>query len=74
MALLWTKSTKNVPQGYNELILCRDVYHCLPSQLAQEDWGVIQEHIRYMNVEGEVREMEKRKPIKAKEPGMPESK
>lgn len=31
--------------------LCRDVYHCLPSELAQEDWGTIMKHLVCSDVE-----------------------
>ncbi len=35
--------------------LCRDVYHCLPSELDAEDAHRIQEQMLCMNVEAELR-------------------
>ena len=71
MAFLWTGDKTNIPQGYSNLNLCR-IYGCRPSELEREDWGVIQEHIRYLNVEAEVREREKQKGYVATKPGVPE--
>jgi len=31
--------------------LCRDVYHCLPSQLDDESWSRIRIHIAMMDAE-----------------------
>jgi len=39
------------PPEYSRLQLCK-VYHCLPSQLAQESYLVIQEDIAMLNLEG----------------------
>jgi hypothetical protein len=44
------------PFEYLEMQLCRDVYHCLPSQLDQEDWRRISVHQEMMNIEAEVNE------------------
>jgi len=32
-------------------VLCRDVYHCLPSELEQEDWATVQEHVAMLDGE-----------------------
>lgn len=45
----------DLPWEYTEMRLCRDVYHCLPSELDQEDWGRVRIHIAMMNAEAEVR-------------------
>ncbi len=45
----------NLPWEYTELLLCRDVYHCLPSELDQEDWGRIQLHMAMMQAEVEAK-------------------
>jgi len=45
------------PWEYVELLLCRDVYHCLPSQLQDEDWVDIQNTITMINTEAEVRKL-----------------
>jgi len=44
----------DLPQEYLEMRLCRDVYHCLPSQLAQEAWADIRLHLAMMAAEKEV--------------------
>lgn len=50
MAHLWTSSS--APYEYMELILCRDVYHCPPSQLPP--WHTIRKHLAMMEVEAQV--------------------
>ena len=35
-----------------ELQLCRDVYHCLPSELDEEDAERLETHITIMSAEG----------------------
>lgn len=45
------------PSEYLELVLCRDVYHCLPSQLQAEPITNILPHLIAMGVEGRVRAM-----------------
>lgn len=57
MTALWT-GTVPPPQEYVELVLCRDVYHCTPSELGNEDWDVIELHLEMMAAEGLVRKME----------------
>lgn len=42
---------------YLELVLCRDVYHCTPSELAAEDWRTIEAHLEVMAAEAQVRDM-----------------
>lgn len=58
MQVLWTKSGE-APWEYIELLLCRDIYHCLPSQLAREDYDTIQTHLALMEVEKEVDDFNK---------------
>lgn len=36
-------------------ILCRDVYHCTPSQLAKEPLDMIMLHLEFLRVEQQVR-------------------
>lgn len=50
-----TGERKSVPWAWTELQLCR-IYGCTPSQLANEDWETVQTHIRFLQVEAEVRE------------------
>lgn len=47
--------TGDLPWEYLELKLCRDVYHCLPSELDQEEWLRIKSHIAVMEGEAKVR-------------------
>lgn len=35
------------------MILCRDVYHCTPSQLAKEDYKTIRLHMAFLDAEQE---------------------
>jgi hypothetical protein len=41
-----------MPLEYLELVLCRDVYHCPPSQLPP--WHRIKKHLAIMEVEAQV--------------------
>ncbi len=50
-----TGESRPVPWAWNELQLCR-MYGCTPSQLAKEDWETVQTHMRFLQVEEEVRE------------------
>lgn len=56
MAHLWTpkSATTPPPNEWLYLQLCRDVYHCTPSQLDREDWDTIATHIALLEAEGEV--------------------
>jgi hypothetical protein len=47
-----------MPLEYLELILCRDVYHCPPSQLP--DWKTISIHLQMMEIESQIREQRNR--------------
>ena len=59
MAHLWTGAT--APVEYIEFILCRDVYHCTPSQLRQERTTDLLMHIHILSVESEVKRLRGRK-------------
>lgn len=48
----------NAPQGaipweWTELVLCRDVYHCRPSELAGEDWATVSLHLKLLDAKAE---------------------
>lgn len=43
------------PWEYVELVLCRDVYHCRPSELDVEDWDRVQGHLRVIGAEAKIR-------------------
>ena len=43
----------NLPWEYTEMRLCRDVYHCLPSELDEESWERIATHLAIMDAEAE---------------------
>jgi hypothetical protein len=38
-----------------ELVLCRDVYHCTPSELDEQDWGRVAAHLICLDVEAKLR-------------------
>jgi hypothetical protein len=40
---------------YIRLIMCRDVYHCTPTELEAVPWRIIQEDLTMMHVERTVR-------------------
>lgn len=42
------------PEPYIDLLLCKEVYHCLPSALDREDPERIAEHLACLSVEAEV--------------------
>ena len=45
----------DLPWEYTEMRLCRDVYHCLPSELDEEDWPRIRAHLAVLQAEAETR-------------------
>lgn len=47
---LWTGAGKP-PREYSELVMCRDLYGCTPSQLAEEDPLVLMDHLALYNEE-----------------------
>jgi hypothetical protein len=47
---LWTGG--DPPPEYLELVLCRDVYHCLPDELDRQDYGRILRHLVCLDAEG----------------------
>lgn len=57
MAHLWTEA--DAPIEYVTLTLCRDVYHCLPSQLARESMSEIVAHLTCLRVEADIRSKQK---------------
>jgi hypothetical protein len=46
------------PSVYMELLLCRDVYHCLPSELKRERARDILLHLACMEIEGQKRRVD----------------
>jgi len=42
------------------LVLCRDVYHCTPSGLEDEDWGQVSLHMEMMAMEARVGKVRRR--------------
>lgn len=49
------------PLEYVELILCRDVYHCRPSELEDEDLFTVLKHLACLEGEAKYRKMEEKK-------------
>lgn len=39
---------------YTTLVLCRDVYHCTPSELMREKWSVVRDHLICLAAEQQV--------------------
>lgn len=35
--------------------LCRDVYHCTPSELDAQDFETVMQHVRFMEIEARLR-------------------
>lgn len=54
-----TGIARPMPREYIEFILCRDVYHCTPSELDQEDAVKVEQHIRFLELEYEARQFRK---------------
>ena len=50
---LWAKGSS--PHEYVGLMLCRDVYHCTPVELAQVPYAMVMKHLICLDVEAEVR-------------------
>ena len=58
MTALWTHSP--APVEYTELVLCRDVFHCTPSQLRAEDAEDILAALACIEAENYVRKQQER--------------
>ncbi len=43
-----------MPVDWLELRLCRDVYHCTPSELAEQDADQVNRHLRLLAVEARI--------------------
>ena len=50
---MWAKGPQ--PWAYMELVLCRDVYHCTPVELARVPLTTLTAHLTCLDVEAEVR-------------------
>ena len=50
-----------MPWEYIELILCRDIYHCTPSELYEQPVDVINMHLALIGVEKRVEEFRNQK-------------
>jgi hypothetical protein len=52
MTYLWTGSKKaKIPEAYIELVLCRDVFHCTPGELYEQDYIKVQELLQMHSTE-----------------------
>lgn len=54
---MWTKGPQ--PPEMLELILCRDVYHCTPRELAEQDLDTVLDHLLVLQVEDEVKRLKR---------------
>lgn len=59
LAHLWTQSS--APVEYVELILCREVYHCPPDELARQNARTVLRHLTCLRAEGVVQRAQARK-------------
>jgi hypothetical protein len=59
-AYLWTDGAVEPPWQYIEFILCRDIYHTLPSELRKEKASDILQHMICMNVEQSIKKRRER--------------
>jgi hypothetical protein len=50
---LFTGGGDGPPPEYNDLVLCRDIYHCTPNELDEQDAQTVQLHILMHNAEQE---------------------
>lgn len=53
LVYLWLQDGQP-PKEYIDLVLCRDVYHCTPSELYQQDARIVMAHLACLDVEAEV--------------------
>lgn len=52
MLAIWTNGVaKPFPSEFVILYLCKDVYHCMPSQLDDEDGVRILQHLDMLNIQ-----------------------
>lgn len=49
---------------YVELVLCRDVYHCTPLELAKQPLKKVMRHLACLEVEGKVKAARSKAPPK----------
>jgi hypothetical protein len=54
LTCLWT-GRGVLPFEYVEMTLCRDLYHCTPTQLDEQDWQRVQAHLTAHRAEMRVR-------------------
>jgi hypothetical protein len=52
-----TGESRPQPWEYVQLRLCRDIYHCTPSELDGQDWATVEAHLQIINTEEEIRRM-----------------
>jgi hypothetical protein len=58
MAHLWCDAP--APAEYLELVLCRDVYHCTPQELAQIPMSKLLRHLTMLSAEAKVMDVKLR--------------
>jgi hypothetical protein len=59
MSHLWTGDV--APLEYIRLVMCRDVYHCTPTELDAVPWQTIQQDLLMMSVERTVQQRRSKK-------------
>lgn len=48
-----TGIARPIPEEYIHYYICKHVYGCLPSQLADEDYATVMLHLEFYNIEQE---------------------
>jgi hypothetical protein len=56
--LAYLKTDGPMPGEYLELMLCRDVYHCTPMELANVPLTTIMRHLTCLRQEARIRRMD----------------
>jgi hypothetical protein len=57
---LWTFlvcGVGDMPEEYLSYILCTELYHCPPSAVEDEDWGIVLRHLVCRDVEIKLQNM-----------------
>lgn len=53
--MLWVANYDDLPPEYIEYRLCRDVFHCLPSELDDEPWQPIRRALAFIAAEAKAK-------------------
>lgn len=62
LAFLFT-GRQQAPPIWAEYVLCCEMYHCTPSELDEQDWLRVNEHLLCREIEGQVRAHHQKRPM-----------